>query len=96
MQLITIVEGYIYAALQHAEVERMEDGTLVATVPELPGIIAFGADQHECSKELYRLIEESLRIWLRKGYDAPVIDGIDLSSEKTHISSSKSGPSRRR
>jgi predicted RNase H-like HicB family nuclease len=79
MPLLTIVEAYIFAALHRAVSETLEDGTLVATIPELPGIITYGADAHECARELYRLVEDTVRTWLASGYAVPVIDGIDLN-----------------
>jgi len=85
MSIVTIVENYIFALLKRAEAETIADGTLVATVPELAGLIAYGGDIHECSRELYRLIEETVRTWLASGYVLPVIDGIDLNSEKGRL-----------
>ncbi len=52
MPVVTIVEHYIFAALSHARTDALEDGTLVATIPELPGVITYGADVHECAREL--------------------------------------------
>jgi len=85
MPVITIVEAYIFAALGHAPAEALEDGTLVATVPELPGVIAYGVDTHECARELYCLIEDTVRTWLANGYLVPVIDEIDLNSDRSQI-----------
>ncbi len=83
--VITIVEAYIFAALGHALADTLEDGTLVATIPELPGVIAYGADTHECARELYCLIEDTVRTWLANGYLVPVIDGIDLNSDRSQV-----------
>lgn len=85
LPVITIVEAYIFAALRHALADTFEDGTLVATIPELPGVIAYGADTHECARELYCLIEETVRTWLANGYLIPVINEIDLNSDKSQI-----------
>lgn len=88
MPIITIVEEYIIAALRSAAVEPLEDGTLVATVPKLPGIVVYGVDTHECARELYRLIEDTVRVWLVSGHDVPGIDWVGLSSEKGQIPAS--------
>jgi predicted RNase H-like HicB family nuclease len=85
MPLMTIVEAYIVVALRHALAEELEDSTYVATIPELPGLIAYGADVHECACELYRLVGEVVKTWLVSGYHVPVIDGVDLNSEKAQI-----------
>lgn len=92
MPLLTIVEAYIFAALKRAAVETLPDGTLVATIPALPGLIAYGADQHECARTLYGLIEETVRTWLAKGYEVPVLDGIDLNAEKGYVLASYHRP----
>jgi hypothetical protein len=85
MPVVTIVQAYIFAALEHAVGEMLEDDTLVATIPELPGVIAYGTDVHECSRELYRLVEDTVRTWLTSGCAVPVIDDIDLNSKKGQI-----------
>ncbi len=85
MPVITIVEAYIFAALGHALVDSLEDGTLVATIPELPGVIAYSADTHECARELYCLLEDTVRTWLANGYLVPIIDEIDLNLDKSQV-----------
>lgn len=85
MPLLTIVQHYIFAALMQAVAEEQGDGTVVATVPVFPGLVAYGRDSHECASECYRLIEETVRNWLKAGYELPVIDGIDLNSEKGKV-----------
>ena len=83
MGLITIVEDYIYAAMQHASLEQLEDGTLVAWVPGLEGVIATGANRHECSEGLYRRLEDWVKVGLARGIELPLIDGIDLNSDSS-------------
>ena len=61
------------------------DGTWVAHVPEIRGLLAFGADVHECAKELYALLEEGVRTSLESGNEIPVLDGIDLNSQASHL-----------
>ena len=80
MSLTTIVEDYVVAALRHAVPETDEDGTVGAWIPEIPGLVAFGADVHECARNLYGLLEEWVRERLVVGDEMPVIDGIDLNS----------------
>jgi predicted RNase H-like HicB family nuclease len=81
VQLTTVVEDDLTAALRRAEVEQTEDGTFVAWVSGLPGIIAGGADVHECARELYRRLEEWVMASLARGQKLPVLDGIDLNSD---------------
>jgi hypothetical protein len=83
--LLTIVEHYITAAMNRAVPERLEDGTVAATVPECPGVIAFGADNHACATELYARLEDCVKVSLAAGQVLPVIDGIDLNTEAGQI-----------
>src|SRR5690349_18574292 len=80
MQLVTIVEDYVYAAMKRAIVEEMENGTVVATVPGCPGIVASGADRRECAIDLFRRLEDWVQLWLRRGYQLPAFDGIDVNT----------------
>jgi predicted RNase H-like HicB family nuclease len=85
MPVVTVVEDYIFAALRLAVRHDLEDGTVAGTIPQFPGLIAYGADVHECSRELYRLLEETIRVWLTKGYTLPIIEDIDLNAAKTQV-----------
>ncbi len=85
MLLRTIVEDYVTAALSQAVVEKLEDGTLAAYVPECKGVLAFGADHHECAAELYRRLEDWIKVWLTRGYKLPIIDGLDLNQDPQSI-----------
>ena len=81
MDLITIVEDYVNAAMRQASLEVLEDGSLVAWVPGLEGVVATGADRHECAEGLYRRLEEWVKVGLARGIRLPVFDGIDLNSD---------------
>jgi predicted RNase H-like HicB family nuclease len=80
LPLPTVVEEYIIAAIRHAVPETDEDGTVGAYVPEIPGLVAFGGDVHECARNLYMHLEEWLRRALTEGWQLPVLDGVDLAS----------------
>jgi predicted RNase H-like HicB family nuclease len=83
--LLTVVEDYAIAALRRAVFEQLEDGTIGATVPECPGVIAFGADRHECAAELYARLIDWVKVMLAGGHALPVLEGIDLSTEASQI-----------
>ncbi|MGI8553089.1 MAG: type II toxin-antitoxin system HicB family antitoxin [Dehalococcoidia bacterium] len=85
MQLLTIVEDYVLAALRRAIIEQLEDGTVGASIPECPGVLAFGADVHKCARELYARLEDWVRVSLERGNELPVIDGINLNTEASQI-----------
>jgi hypothetical protein len=85
MPLLTVVEHFVAAAMNRAVTERLEDGTVAATVPACPGIVAFGADAHECATDLYARLEEWIKVSLKTGHLLPVIDGIDLNADAGQI-----------
>jgi hypothetical protein len=82
---ITIVEHYAYAALQRAIFEELEDGTVSAYIPECKGVLAFGADLHECAVDLYARLEDWVRVSLIHGDCLPVIGDVDINEEANQI-----------
>jgi len=85
MALRTIVEDFVIAAMRSAAAESFEDGSVAATVPGCPGVITYGADQHECATELYARLETWVKLSLAASYTLPVIDGIDLNSQAGQV-----------
>lgn len=85
MPVITVVEDYIFAALRQAVRHDLEGGSVAGTSPQFPGLVAYGADVHECSRELYRLLEETIRVWLTKGHVLPIIEDIDLNAVEAQV-----------
>lgn len=70
---------YIQAALRNAKYEPLEDGTYMATVAGLQGVIAVGDTIEECRDDLIGAIEGWVALGLRLGDPIPAIDGIDLN-----------------
>jgi predicted RNase H-like HicB family nuclease len=78
---------YIQAALRHAKYETLEDGTYMATVEGLRGVIAIGDTIEECRQDLVEVIEGWIALRLKMGDSVPSIDGviIDVSTEPMAI-----------
>jgi predicted RNase H-like HicB family nuclease len=76
---------YIQAALMHAEYDTLEDGSYVATVTGLQGVIAVGDTLEECRSDLIDVIEEWIVARLQWGYPIPPISGHTISSSKEPI-----------
>jgi predicted RNase H-like HicB family nuclease len=76
---------YIQAALMQAEYDTLEDGSYVATVPGLQGVIAVGDTLEECRIDLIEVIEEWIVARLQWGYPIPPISGYTISSSKEPI-----------
>jgi predicted RNase H-like HicB family nuclease len=74
---------YIEAALRRAIYETLENGTYMATVDGLRGVIATGETIETCRVDLIEVIEEWITIRLQRGLDIPALDGhvISVSQE---------------
>ncbi len=74
---------YTQAALEIAKYDTLEDGSYVATVPGLQGVIATGKTLEECRRDLIEVIEEWVVARLQCGHTIPAIGGqtIDFSKE---------------
>ena len=70
---------YIEAALRRAKYETLENGTYMATVDGLRGVIATGETIEVCRSDLIEVIEEWITIRLQRGLDIPALDGNAIS-----------------
>lgn len=70
---------YIEAALRRAKYETLENGTYMATVDSLRGVIATGETIEACREDLIEVIEEWITIRLQRGLDIPTVDGHGIS-----------------
>jgi predicted RNase H-like HicB family nuclease len=71
---------YINKALSKAEYDKLEDGSFSGSIPQCPGVIAFGKTLFECQKELESVLEGWLIIKIRHGDTLPVIDHLDINT----------------
>jgi predicted RNase H-like HicB family nuclease len=69
----SIVDDYLLSAMLRARGSRAENGTVVLTVPEFRGIVACGADPRQAFDELYRLLEDWVRVSFEKDHQLPVL-----------------------
>jgi len=74
---------YIQAALRRAEYKVIGDGTYMATVEGLRGVIAIGDTVEECRQDLIEVVDGWVALRLKMGDSVPPIDGvtIDVSAE---------------
>jgi len=70
---------YIEAALRRAKYETLENGTYMATVDGLQGVIATGETIETCRVDLIEVIEEWITIRLQRGLSIPALDGFMIS-----------------
>lgn len=69
---------YIFAALRRAKYDTLENGSFMATVEGLPGVIATGKTIEECREDLIEVIEEWITIRLQRGLSMPTLDGCTI------------------
>lgn len=74
-----IITEYIDRALAQAEYDKLEDATFVGTIPNCPGVIAFGTSLRDCELTLRSTLEDWLLLGFKLDHLLPVIDGIDLN-----------------
>ena len=53
------------------EVEREEDGRMLASVPELPGVMAYGATEEEAIRKVKAIALQVLADMIESGEDVP-------------------------
>ncbi len=53
------------------EVEREEDGRILASVPELPGVMAYGANRQETVRKLKAIALQVLADMIESGEEVP-------------------------
>jgi len=70
---------YIQAALKLAEYDTLEDGSYVATVEGLQGVIAIGDSIEECRRDLIEVIEGWIVLRLKLGDSIPPLQGISIN-----------------
>ena len=58
------------------ELEREEDGRWIAEVPELPGVMSYGASRDEAVSRVQALTLRVLADRLEHGEEVPALDGV--------------------
>jgi predicted RNase H-like HicB family nuclease len=53
------------------EIEREEDGRILASVPDLPGVMAYGADEGEAVRKVKAIALQVLADMIESGEDVP-------------------------
>ena len=53
------------------DLEQEEDGRILASVPELPGVMAYGATEEEAARKVKSIALQVLADMIESGEDAP-------------------------
>ena len=76
---------YIGAALRRAKYELLENGTYMAKVEGLRGVLATGETIEKCREDLVEAIEEWIVIRLQRGLTIPDLDGQAIGISKRRL-----------
>jgi predicted RNase H-like HicB family nuclease len=77
-----MLNGYMDKAMQHAQYEPIDDGTIFATIPGFDGVWANAPTQEECEKELREVLEGWILLGIAHHDDLPEVDGMKLEIGK--------------
>ncbi len=72
---------YIDNAMSKAVYDKLEDGSFSGTIPQCPGVIAFGETLYQCEQKLKTSLEGWLIVKIRYGDKLPVIERINLNKK---------------
>lgn len=76
-----LIKRYVEAAMRRLVTKRLDDATWSAMVPDLRGVLAWGATEDEVTTELRSVIADWVTLKIEDhDRDLPVLDLIDLNS----------------
>ena len=79
-----MILAYVQEALGRAEYEKLEDGTYVAEVPGLQGVLGTGETLEACRADLAEVVEEWVLVRVARGLSVPPLG--DVTVEIKHAS----------
>jgi len=74
-----MILAYLEQALKRAEYAELEDGTFVAEVPGLQGVIGTGGDRGSCTANLQEVVEEWVLVRIARGLPVPPLGGVTVA-----------------
>jgi predicted RNase H-like HicB family nuclease len=74
-----LIREYVERGLRKARYDKLEDGSFVAEVPGLRGVIAAAGTVEKCRAQLAEVIEEWVLVRVARGLKVPAIDGIEVA-----------------
>jgi predicted RNase H-like HicB family nuclease len=77
-----MLSDYMDKAMQHAQYERIEDGTYFATIPGFEGLWANGSTEQECKKQLREVLEGWILLGIAHHDTLPEVEGMRLEVGK--------------
>ena len=77
-----MLNDYMDKAMQHAQYERIEDGTYLGRIPGVKGVGANASTMQECRNELKEVLEGWILLNIADHTPLPVVDGMKLEVGK--------------
>lgn len=74
-----MITEYVACGLRRARCDRLEDGTFVAEVPGLRGVLSTAPTLEECRRNLAEAIEEWVLVRVSRGLRVPPLGGIKVA-----------------
>ena len=74
-----MILAYVQEALQRAEYDKLDDGTYVAEVPGLHGVLATGRSLEHCRSSLAEVVEEWVLVRIAQGLAVPPLGDVTVA-----------------
>jgi predicted RNase H-like HicB family nuclease len=74
-----VLSDYLEALMESATYELLEDASFCGTIPDCPGVIAFGSTLSSCQRELRSTLEDWVLLGLQLQHLLPVLSGTNLN-----------------
>jgi len=73
-----MIRRYLDEALRRAEYDKLEDGSFVAEVAGLQGVLASADTLEACRDQLAEVVEEWILVRVARGLAIPKLGGIEI------------------
>ncbi len=74
-----MIREYVESGLQRARYDKLENGSFVAEVPGLRGVLATGPTLERCRRQLAEVIEEWVLVRVARGLKVPSLGGVEVA-----------------
>ena len=76
-----MLTNFIYAAMNRAKYEILDDGIFYGEISDCQGVWSSGKTLEECRENLQDALEGWIILGLRLGHQLPILDQINLNLE---------------
>ena len=74
-----MILAYVQQALERADYEKLEDGTYVAEVSDLQGVLGTGETLEACRASLAEVVEEWVLVRVARGLSVPPLGDVTVA-----------------